>query len=215
MAKVISVAVVLTFFLLQWMSVQSIVFDDSSGYGQQFDGVGGLSGGGATSKLLVNYPEKYRSEILDFLFKPNFGASLQILKVEIGGDVQSTGEGTGNVYHNVSKAADYVVRWINGAKTKHDLIIDYIGTLRKVLDQWGFQHTQIIASDNKWGIAKDMAKDPELKNIVHAIGCHYPGTYSSHEAQHLGKRLWSSEDYCQKNSETGGACWARVSSRIA
>ena len=27
-----------------------------------------------------------------FLIKPNFGASLQILKVEIGGDAQSTGE---------------------------------------------------------------------------------------------------------------------------
>lgn len=49
-----------------------------------------LSGGGATSKLLVNYPEPQRSEILDYLFKPNFGAALQILKVEIGGDAQST-----------------------------------------------------------------------------------------------------------------------------
>ncbi|KAK3703903.1 hypothetical protein RRG08_055807, partial [Elysia crispata] len=44
----------------------------------------------ASSKLLINYPEKQRSEALDFLFKPNFGASLQILKVEIGGDIQST-----------------------------------------------------------------------------------------------------------------------------
>lgn len=28
-------------------------------------------------------------QILDYLFKPNFGAALQILKVEIGGDAQS------------------------------------------------------------------------------------------------------------------------------
>jgi len=48
------------------------------------DGVGGLSGGGATSVLLPFYPEPARSDILDFLFKPNFGAALQILKVEIG-----------------------------------------------------------------------------------------------------------------------------------
>lgn len=54
------------------------------------DGIGGLSGGGATSVLLPSYPEPARSDILDFLFKPNFGASLQILKVEIGGDAQST-----------------------------------------------------------------------------------------------------------------------------
>ncbi|KAB0399275.1 hypothetical protein E2I00_013257 [Balaenoptera physalus] len=44
----------------------------------------------ATSRLLVNYPEPYRSQILDYLFKPNFGASLHILKVEIGGDGQTT-----------------------------------------------------------------------------------------------------------------------------
>ncbi|KAJ7404701.1 Galactocerebrosidase [Willisornis vidua] len=48
------------------------------------------SSGAATSRLLVNYQEPYRSQILDYLFKPNFGASLHILKVEIGGDGQST-----------------------------------------------------------------------------------------------------------------------------
>ncbi|XP_013403027.1 galactocerebrosidase isoform X2 [Lingula anatina] len=64
--------------------------DDSTGVGRQFDGIGGISGGGATSKLLVNYPMKQRDEILDYLFKPNFGASLHIFKVEIGGDSQST-----------------------------------------------------------------------------------------------------------------------------
>ncbi|XP_052250297.1 galactocerebrosidase-like isoform X3 [Dreissena polymorpha] len=56
---------------------------------RRFLGIGGLSAG-ATSKLLVNYPEQQRNEILDYLFKPEFGASLQILKVEIGGDAQST-----------------------------------------------------------------------------------------------------------------------------
>ena len=70
----------------------SYVVDDSGGLGRVFDGIGGLSAG-ASSKFLVTYPEPQRSEILDFLFKPNFGASLHILKVEIGGDAQST-EGT-------------------------------------------------------------------------------------------------------------------------
>ncbi|XP_066541687.1 galactocerebrosidase [Hoplias malabaricus] len=69
---------------------QSYYLDDVFGLGRVFDGVGGLSGGGATSRLLVNYAEPYRSQILDYLFKPNFGASLQILKVEIGGDAQTT-----------------------------------------------------------------------------------------------------------------------------
>ncbi|KAK1158812.1 galactocerebrosidase isoform X2 [Acipenser oxyrinchus oxyrinchus] len=69
---------------------QSYILDDEKGLGREFDGIGGLSGGGATSRLLVNYPEPYRSQVLDYLFKPNFGASLHILKVEIGGDAQTT-----------------------------------------------------------------------------------------------------------------------------
>uniref|UniRef100_A0A4W5JGF8 Galactocerebrosidase n=1 Tax=Hucho hucho TaxID=62062 RepID=A0A4W5JGF8_9TELE len=69
---------------------ESYVLDDKVGLGRTFDGIGGLSGGGATSRLLVNYAEPYRSQILDYLFKPNFGASLHILKVEIGGDAQTT-----------------------------------------------------------------------------------------------------------------------------
>ena len=56
-------------------------------------GIGALSGGGATSRLLVSYPPDIQSELLDLLFRPNYGAALQILKVEIGGDAQST-EGT-------------------------------------------------------------------------------------------------------------------------
>ena len=55
-----------------------------------YDGVGALSGGGATSKLLFSYAPKERAEILDLLFKPQWGASMDILKVEIGGDTCST-----------------------------------------------------------------------------------------------------------------------------
>eukprot|EP00051_Salpingoeca_urceolata_P008306 m.104938 g.104938 ORF g.104938 m.104938 type:complete len:1154 (+) comp15683_c0_seq1:127-3588(+) len=55
-----------------------------------FDGVGALSGGGATSNFLLAYPPKQRATILDWLFLPGFGASLDILKVEIGADDQTT-----------------------------------------------------------------------------------------------------------------------------
>uniref|UniRef100_A0A8C7TA79 Galactocerebrosidase n=1 Tax=Oncorhynchus mykiss TaxID=8022 RepID=A0A8C7TA79_ONCMY len=48
---------------------ESYVLDDKVGLGRTFDGIGGLSGGGATSRLLVNYAEPYRSQILDYLFK--------------------------------------------------------------------------------------------------------------------------------------------------
>ncbi|KAJ9449391.1 putative galactocerebrosidase [Diplonema papillatum] len=63
---------------------------DRAATNRTFAGIGGLSGGGATSRLFVGYPEPQRSQLLDYLFKPNFGASLHILKVEIGGDSQST-----------------------------------------------------------------------------------------------------------------------------
>jgi len=79
-----------TFASLNIVSTGAYIIDISHGIGRRFDGIGGLSGGGSTSKLLVSYPPNMRSEILDYLFKPNFGASLQIIKVEIGGDAQST-----------------------------------------------------------------------------------------------------------------------------
>lgn len=85
-------AVSVTFLLwlsgVQWIS--GYIITDQGGLGREFDGIGAVSGGGATSRLLVNYPEPHRSHILDYLFRPNFGASLQIFKVEIGGDAQTT-----------------------------------------------------------------------------------------------------------------------------
>ncbi len=67
----------------------SISINGSSG-GRTFDGVGAVSGGGGNSRLLIDYPEPQRGQILDYLFKPGYGADLQILKVEIGGDTNST-----------------------------------------------------------------------------------------------------------------------------
>ena len=73
----------------------------------------GWAGGGATSRLLPDYPPAQRDQacyraaqpraeapgltalinpcgqVLDLLFKPRFGAALQILKHEVGGDTFS------------------------------------------------------------------------------------------------------------------------------
>ena len=62
---------------------------DGQSAGRTFEGIGALSAG-ASSRLLREYPEPQRRQILDLLFKPNFGASFHHLKVEIGGDVNST-----------------------------------------------------------------------------------------------------------------------------
>lgn len=58
--------------------------------GRAFDGVGAISGGGGNSRLLIDYPEPQRTQILDYLFKPDYGAAVQLLKLEIGGDANST-----------------------------------------------------------------------------------------------------------------------------
>ena len=54
---------------------------DPRAVGATFDGIGGASGGGGGTRLLVDYPEPQRSDLLDILFKPKFGLSLQHLKV--------------------------------------------------------------------------------------------------------------------------------------
>ncbi len=68
---------------------QKAVVIDGQSAGRVFEGLGALSAG-ASSRLLIDYPEPQRSQILDYLFKPNYGAGLQHLKVEVGGDVNST-----------------------------------------------------------------------------------------------------------------------------
>ncbi|RUS72385.1 hypothetical protein EGW08_019845 [Elysia chlorotica] len=258
-------------FFLNQVVENSIIIDDSEGLGRLFEGVGAISGGGATSKLLINYEERLRGQILDYLFKPNFGASLQILKVEIGGDVQSTdgseashmhnswdenyhrgyewwlmkeakkrnpniklyglpwgfpgwlGEFTLSPYAAPEVTADYIIKWVNGAKEVHNLTIDYVGiwneykynityikTLRNMLNSRGFKNTMIIASDSRWEILPDIIKDESLADAVYAIGVHYPGTNSPSNAKELGKILWASEDYSTFNDEVGGGCWART-----
>ena len=66
--------------------------DDTKGLGLRWEGIGAISGGGATSKLLMDYDPAVVSDILDFLFKPNFGLNVDILKVEIGGQYYTTSD---------------------------------------------------------------------------------------------------------------------------
>jgi galactosylceramidase len=68
---------------------QTININGTAG-GKRFDGIGAVSGGGATSVLLKDYPEPQRSQVLDLLFKPDFGASISALLVEVPGDGNST-----------------------------------------------------------------------------------------------------------------------------
>ena len=63
---------------------------DGTVQGPAFDGMGAISGGGGNTRLLYDYPAAQQAQILDYLFKPNYGAGVQLLKLEIGGDGNST-----------------------------------------------------------------------------------------------------------------------------
>ena len=78
----------------------------ASGLGKRLDGVGGLSGGGCITRLLPDYDSKWYNQIMDYLFLPGFGASLHILKVEIGGDAQST-DGTEPSHMHTAEDENY------------------------------------------------------------------------------------------------------------
>lgn len=241
--------------------------------GRVFEGIGAVSAG-ASSRLLIEYPEKQRSEVLDYLFKPDFGAGFQHLKVEIGGEVNSTDGielthmrsredenyqrgyewwlmkeakkrnrdvildclawgapgwiGDGKFYSQ--DMADYVVKFLQGAKRVHGLDIAYTGiwnetphdtawikTLRRTLDSAGLRQVEIVAADNfdgdGWKIVDDMNADPELRAAVARVGVHYRESKSPSSARDLGCPLWSSEDGPWRGDWDGAMKLARTINR--
>ena len=118
--------------------------------GRVFDGIGAVSAG-ASSRLLIDYPEPMRSDILDFLFKPNFGAGFQHLKVEIGGGFNST-DGTEATHARTmlemtNPAPEYYNRgyewWLMEQAKLHNSAI-YLDALAWVAPAW-------IGSDQIYG----------------------------------------------------------------
>jgi galactosylceramidase len=87
---VLCIAILTTILAISRLSaVDASISISANDAGRVFEGIGVVSAGGNTS-LLMDYPEPYRSDILDCLFKPKFGAGFQHLKVEIGGGENST-----------------------------------------------------------------------------------------------------------------------------
>ena len=85
--------VVLAILILQGLptaSVAQTVSISARSSGKQFDGIGVVDGGGATSVLLKDYPEPWRTKIMEMVYKPMFGASISALLAEIPGDGNST-----------------------------------------------------------------------------------------------------------------------------
>jgi len=249
---------------------ETVVLDGGKA-GATFEGIGALSAG-ASSRLLIDYPEPQRSQILDYLFKPHYGAAFHHLKVEIGGDVNSTDGcepshmhardeenytrgyewwlmkeararnramildslmwgapawiGGGKFY--CQDNADYVAKFLQGAKRVHGLDIAYTGIwnetaydvawiklLRKTLDRDGLRNVKIVAADqvNTWNVVADMNKDSTLKRAIDIVGVHYPKFASTTAAQVCGKPIWSSEDGPWKGTWAGAAALAKAYNR--
>jgi hypothetical protein len=249
-----------------------IVLDPASG-GRVFEGIGAASAG-ASSRLLIEYPEPQRSQVLDYLFKPRYGAGFQHLKVEIGGDVNSTDGIEPSHMHtrddeNYTRGyewwlmkeavrrnpavildtlewgapywigggkffsqdnADYIAKFIQGAKRVHGLDIAYTGIwnetpyeagwiklLRVTLDRAGLTRVRIVAADitgkDKWNIVREMQGDPALHAAIHTVGAHYVAFESPAEAKTIGKPIWSSEDGPWRGDWKGAAALARIYNR--
>ncbi len=241
--------------------------------GRIFEGIGAVSAG-ASSRLLIEYPQSQRREVLDYLFRPKYGAGFQHLKVEIGGEVNSTdgielthmrsrgdenyqrgyewwlmeeakrrnhdlvldclawgapGWVGGGKYYS-QDMADYVAKFLAGAKRFHHLEIAYTGIwnetahdshwikmLRRTLDQSGLQQVGIVAADDYdrdgWKIIEEMQSDPELRAAVARVGVHYRNAKSPPAAQTNGCPLWSSEDGPWRGDWPGALSLARTINR--
>ena len=80
----------------------------AAGHGSRvYDGVGAVLGGGGNARYLMDYPPAQRTQILDYLFKPGYGASLQLLKLEIGGDANSTDGSEPSIEHSAGHVNCY------------------------------------------------------------------------------------------------------------
>ncbi len=153
------------------LQAQTINIDGTAG-GKRFDGIGTVSGGGATSVLLKDYPEPQRSQVLDLLFKPNFGASISALLVEVPGDGNSTQGSEPSHMHsrddeNYSRGYEW---WIMSEAKKRNPSI--------TLDAYAWGCPKWIGGGNFW--SQDMCDYYAkwingLKNVyginLDAIGC--------------------------------------------
>lgn len=113
-------------------NAQTINLNGKAG-GKRFDGIGAVSGGGAASVLLKDYPEVQRNQILDLLFKPKFGVSIYLDNggsAGVMGRITNVGTGYGCVpkgyYFNV--AADGTCSLFISTQKKNEDVGDKLAT---------------------------------------------------------------------------------------
>ncbi|OXU15152.1 discoidin domain-containing protein [Sedimentisphaera salicampi] len=145
--------------------------------GRSFDGMGAWSSGG-NSRLLIDYEEPYRSDILDMLFKPNFGASLQHLRVEIGSGFNSTSGAEPSHAITRDELSDPVSRgyefWLmKEAKSRNaDIVLDcmlfafpYWFTGQFSQDTADYIVAFLDEAKNEWGVELDWIAPTKTETI--------------------------------------------------
>lgn len=109
------------------VSLGAVITLDAATVAHTYTGHGGLSAG-ASSRLLRDYAPAIQADILDMLFKPQFGLNLHIIKVEIGGDAQSTDGTEASHQHfrgDLSCTRGYELELLHAAKLRNPDILVY------------------------------------------------------------------------------------------
>jgi len=103
---------------------------DGARLSQPLRSVGAQSTAG-TARLLYDYVEPQRSQVLDLLFKPNFGAAFQHLKVEMGGDAQISCGAEPSAMRTANRSEDNFARgyehWLMAEAKKRNPQIALLG----------------------------------------------------------------------------------------
>jgi len=158
----------------------SITINGAAPAGPAFQGVGAISGGGGNSRLLIDYPAPQQQQILDYLFKPGYGAGVQILKLEIGGDAYATDGAEPSVEHaagQVNCAAGYEF-WLAQQARRLNPAIQLYGL------QWNAPGWIGHGGQNAW-------TSNDIRYIIDWLGCaarnrlriNYIGAWNEHLPQ--------------------------------
>ena len=160
----------------------------ANGSGKQFDGIGAVNGGGATSVLLKDYPEPQRSQILDLVYKPQFGASVSTLLVEIPGDGNSTQGSMPSHAHYRGDANFYrgYMWWVMQEAKRRNPALSLDATSWSAPEWVGsFWSDDMVDYYIAWLQGLRRAHGLELD----ALGCHNEKGWNADFAKHLRKAL--------------------------
>lgn len=160
----------------------------ATGSGKQFDGIGAVNGGGATSVLLKDYPEPQRSQIMDLVYKPMFGASVSTLLVEIPGDGNST-QGSMPSHSHYRGDANFMrgyMWWVMKEAKKRNAALSLDATGWSAPAWVGnFWSDDMVDYYIAWMHGLRQAHGMELD----ALGCHNEKGWNTDFAKHLRKAM--------------------------